>query len=469
MGSTRLSNNAAGYLEGIEAYFEASVVTVAKRLRAALDSGPSAFVDTRLDDFLDTFCQQLLREDQALVGMPPEPSVLKRQLRAADHEVSVLRKGMPVLEPGETRPLLTLRVGDRSPWGERYPAGDAKTAMLYAKEVVLMDPSLAFTRYWRQEAATRRPLPSDTLTRAENARAFKEYYAGPLRARFVPQQPTLEGLSREEWLVRAVEQYAALAPAIRSGYLDTVFVDPSSPWSSWRPGEEYIRIWETQSGSDRDKEKIDESMRDILLAVSVAVASPGLAHVVARPGFEEALVHHYRDLLEGRSRRMRTLSAIPSKDDRMMMGRIFELNLHGVDFTQVQDLVSVRDSDLFADVRVSMRDAVVAAQGEQDQMSAQAAAREVLSDHAARLKARSLTGSLREAILPYAVAYSLGGFAGVTMNSWQPMLPLIGQTAIDVGRDRHRERAIKAQRSLYIALSKQRDPKAEDLGAPLSK
>lgn len=462
MLETTVSSGAAAYIEGLEGFFGVSVHAVAARLRKAIKDGPDAFHGTRFDDFLDTYCEQLVEGNQGLVVMPPDPSVLSRQLKTGDSALSTPLKGLPVLDPGETRPLLMLRVGDNSPWGQRYPAGDAKTVLLYSKEIVLMDATLAFSRYWRESSGFR-PQQSSPLTRSEAARAWSRHYAGLLRAHYVPQSPTLEGLPREEWLVRAVEQYATLAEAIRKGYVESVFVDPASPWSAWRPGEEYIRVWEEQNDADRDPEAIYESMRDILLAVSVAASSPGLAHSVARPGFEEAVLHHFRSVLEGKRRRQRTLSAIPSADDRMMIGRLFELNLHGVDFTQVRDLVAVRDAELFSDVRTSMREAVVAAEHQEDQRSAQAAAREVLRDHSSRIKPRGIGKALKNAILPNTVGYALGGFAA-SAGAWQPLLPLVGKTVIDVARDRHQQKAIQAQRSLYIALSRTPNPNGQDLG-----
>lgn len=440
---------AAAYVEGLEAYFGDAIQVVAARLRAAISSGPKSFDATGIDDFLDTYCEQV----QELVSMPPEPTVLRRELGGASQADSGPFSGMPVLDVGETRPMLMLRVGDKSPWGARYPAGDAKTMLLYSNDLVLMDPTLAFAPTWMHSGASA-IRPSRNLTRSEAARAFRRYHAGSLRAHYVPQAPTLEGLSREEWLVRSIEQYAALAPAIAKGYVETVFVNPSSPWSAWRPGEDYLRKWREQGDIDIDRNLIDESMRDILLAVSLAAASPGRAHVVARPGLEEDVLHYYRGVLQHNRRRIKTTSAIPDEADRTMMNRLFELNLHGVDFTKVKDLVTIRDADLFSNVRISMQQAVIAAERQTSQSSARAAAREVLRDHSDRLHPGDFGKSLRDAIVPNSVSYSLAGYSAAMSGSWQPMLPIATQAAIDVVSDRHVQKAIRAQRSLYVALSR---------------
>ena len=229
---------ASAYLEGLEAFFGCSVTDVAVHLREALTKGPSCYAATRFDEFLDTYAAQLDQmNNTGLLAMPSAPEVLARQVAA---EKRVGRRGplghLEVLDPGETRPLLMLRLGDRSPWGKRYPAGDAKTVLLYSREVVLMDPTLAHTQYWTRKGTR---APSHTrLSKAEASRAWRARYADRLRGGFALDDATLEGLSREEWLVRSVEQLAALSPAIRAGFVDSIFVDPKSPWSAWRPGEE---------------------------------------------------------------------------------------------------------------------------------------------------------------------------------------------------------------------------------------
>lgn len=454
-----IPNSALSYVEGLEAYFGCSMNEVAQRLRAAVNSGPRAFADTGFDDFLDIFCEQTSTHQSGLVAPPPAPTVLARRTRGSSLPNPL--RGMPILDPGETRPLLMMRVGDRSPWGKRYPAGDAKTVMLYSRELIVMDPSLAFTNYWKE--AARNQGDSENLTRSEREEAWLAGYGGLLREdisdHYVPQSPTLEGLSREEWLVRAVEQYASLESAIRRGYVDTVFVDPNSRWSSWRPSEEYIKRWVSETGMARDAERINESVLDILLAVSIASTSPGTAHVVSQPGFQEELVKHFRTVLDktragGRGgQRMRTLTAIPEEYDRRMLNRLFELNLPGVDFTQVRDLVLVRESEFFSETRIAIRDAVQAAEGEETQEAAQTAAQATLRDHADVIT-RESRGGLNRVLLQNSVTLGISGFQAASLQNWQLALPGMAQMGIDVTQDRHQQRARRVQSSLYIALSK---------------
>lgn len=268
----------------------------------------------------------------------------------------------------------------------------------------------------------------------------------------------MEGLSREEWLTRAIEQYASLESAIRKGYVESLFIDPSSQWASWRPGEHHVRIWEVETGLKRDKQKIAEASRDILLAIGIAARSPGIAHPVARPGFQESLLEFYRPLFEPNSRGAKTPVLAQSARERAMLSRLFELNLDGVDFTKVKDLVAVRDSDTFSEVRGTIREAVAAAEQETTQPDAQAAAREILADKA-NIKPRAIEKSISNALVSKAVILGLGGWASIATSSWQPLLPTLAQGAIDVVKDAHQQKALKAQRSIYLALSRTKEIK----------
>lgn len=449
----RGTNAAARYIEGIEAFYGCSVRRVASRLRKAADSGPNSFQSTRFDDFLDTYCEQVVEVQQGLTALPTLPSAMARNKAVPITPPPQSQfKGWPILDPGETRPLVMLRVGDFSPWGPRYPAGDAKTVLLYSHQVVLMDSSLSLSRFWIANSA--KFLASPALRKDEEA-LLDLNSRGLLRKHYLHEPPAPEGMAREEWLTRVVEQYADLREAISRGYVESLFVDPSSKWSSWRPGEEYVRLWEEENNMKRDRALIDESSKGILLAISVAAANPGFANVVASPGFQEALVNHFRPVLEEKRKRTRTNSAVPNALDRHMISRLFELNLDGIDFARVKDLVSVRDSEAFSGVRSTIREAVAAAESQRVLADAQAAAREVIRDHAGKDRS-GLGKSLSRVTIPKSVAFAVGGWAALDAQTWQPLLPLATQLAIDVGRDLHQQRALKAQRSLYIALSREK-------------
>jgi len=434
------------YVEGIEAYFGLSVAEVAKLLRRAGEEGQSAWQGTRFDHFLDTYADQLLGQGVALLGMPPAPSALSKDV-ARETGGNRPLDNLPVLDPGDTRPLLALRVGDHSPWGKRVPAGDAKTVLLYSREVVLLDPSLSHSNYVRSLGRRSR-----NLDRREAQEAWRARYAGLGRGSVIPHTAHAEGLSRTEWLIRSVEQYASLSGAIRRGYVDAVFVDPVWDWSSWRPGDEYVAIWEKERARRVRPDLLEDTARDVLLAVSVAARNPGVAHVVAKPFFEEALLHHYRAVLSGNRGRKTDLHAVGADLSRVL-GRLFELNLDGVDFVRVPDLVTIRDDELFAETRLSVRDAVAAAECQSTLDEAASAAREVFEDRAAHYRPRTMARALRKALIPKAVTYAVGGFVAVQTGAWQPLLPLAGQSAIDIAGDLHRQRAVRAQRNLYIALS----------------
>lgn len=348
---------------------------------------------------------------------------------------------LATLEPGDTRPLVRLRVGDTSPWGIRRPGEEAKTALLIAEQVVLLDPMITLSDYYR-EARARRP-DSYRLTRSEFLLAAMG--RGRQTSEHTHAGRPIDGLTREEWLTRALEQYAVLASAIRRGIVEVLPIDPAQKWGEYQPGEVFTSKWEQETGGSRDDGAFVEAFRDLLLKISVASRSPGLVNPVARPGVEEdVLAYFYRTLYPKRDLRQ--------NQPHSEVARLLSLRLPGVDFAKVEDLVQIRDENVFADFRGAVRNALNAASQEERLGDAQTAAEAVFRDAHLRT-GRSISRAFRDALSPKAASYAVGVAVGTAVGYWQAVLPYVADASTKAIMDIHRTKARRAQRNLYLALS----------------
>lgn len=460
------NNLAQTFVEALEAHFRDDIAIVAKRLRSGLGSGPGDFFATGIAEFLAEYGGQswaagagvgpALDPNEVLEGQELAAQRAKRRYRTqrprpdsgADH---IWRK--PVLEPGDTRPMIHLTPAESSPGRGRVVARDPKTALLYASDIVLLDPLAHF-------AGTLGKLgyspPRETIVSQGWIESIEWILRDRRRRLALAPNPAIRalreacgGISLEEWVVQIVEDYAELAPAVRSGLVDAVPIR-YSPRHSLATGisESEAVALEEETGR-RDHRHVQAMLQDVLLQAAVAGRAPGFVHAQARPGVaERVLVRYLVRTAELAEQQHAGASRVPGRDT---VRRLLSLELPGVDFARVPDIVSLRDDSVFATVREDVRSALVASDEYSDMDSAQRAAAEVFGSRASGIRPR-FTKTLSDAIIPMGVSYGIGSALGL-QGGWQPMLPIFAAATASAASKARIKKALRAQRAVYMALA----------------
>lgn len=426
------SNHGAALVEGLEAFFSAPVEEIAKSFRREIGDGSLPIFQVALEDFLDEYAVQVRSSAFERAPAPfesswwplerrnPSKTLSKKIVRERSAHISHL----PIPEVGDTRPVSLLRRADRDPWGRSAPSMDAKNLLLYNEQAVLLDPFFTASRQYETNSLSR-PL--------------------------VPAAPHFdsEELPRAEWLARSLELYADFAPAFRAGLLDLQpILTTHGGHSALVVGEKHARMWEIETGESRNVRRINRVALDLLLPIQAAALAPGRVHPIARPGFEEALLAYYYRILNPRARSSRSaVSEITRTTARLLM-----LNLPGVQHARTVDLVNVRADATFADVREGVHRAVSNAAQEADLLKAQAAAQETFRDLIP--KKRELSRALKKSFILKLVNYGVGAAVAVDVVNWQAALPIFATVGVDLAIDAHTTRAQRAQRNLYVAMSR---------------
>lgn len=439
-GGNNLQNqglSAREFIDGIEAAFRDNIHNVAVHLRGALNNGPEAFKRTQFDSFLRTWTFQ---EVSNMIGIPKDPASLRRERRrilqgrsrgwSRERLVPECVLTLPVLDPGETRPMVRLRLGDRGPWNPRDPRNVPRTALLYAPEIVLLDP------FWA--VAWRRGVCRDPVS-GEQAVVRKEQNL--LRA-------LTEGLPSEEWLVRSIEQYASLRQAVMAGLVHRIPIDPAPHENFLLSGISELETQEIEAlTGTRDSQRLHALVEDVLIQLSILAQADGIVNPTVAAGPEENILRRYLTRVFGTSAHtVRKLSADSTTS------RLISLDLPGVDYTKISDIVAIRDEDVFAGFRADVRGAVAASDAELRLEDAQVVAAEYFAARQGEAKA-SFGRALNESIIPKAVNFGIGAALGFHNKAWQPVLPFVAEAAAETLLKQHQRKARKAQRSLYSALT----------------
>jgi hypothetical protein len=211
-------------------------------------------------------------------------------------------------------------------------------------------------------------------------------------------------------------------------------------------------MWEKESGRSRgDVGALMEVIDDLSLKISVATQALGIALPTVRPGVEESILgHFYAKIFPKKKKTAMT-------DETRVVSRLLSLNLPGIDFTQVDDIVNVSHEPVFGEVREAVKKALAAAEQENDIKDAKRAAAEVFQ--ASRRPRQSFAKTFGSSLLPKAVSFGIGAAIATNLGAWQPMLPFIAEATVEAAQALHRGKARKAQEALYIALART-DPAA---------
>lgn len=430
MSTQNRANDQVTVIDAIENHFRADIREIATRLRTEIEAaGISGVRKTGWTEFL-----------------------FHRQFEPIVNEQTV-----PILEQGNTRPIIYPKVAVMESSRTIPPRFAPRTVLLYAPDAILVDP---FDQYIVNGGV------EFILSTLEGVKRMSGWEL----------EATCENLPPHEWLARTVEYLADVAPAVRDGVLRMVSVR----FAITRETQYQLNDSDVERIRGMGLEKNTLNMTRVAMYALAQIHALKTVRGAATPLVElptdQQLLSRFikREITNQRKKKKKSL--IPGQmfdawqeasgkshisGDINILRNLASLELPGVDDIKMTDLLDVRGDAVFDDIRTDIRHALIQAEEQRKFSDAQEVAQEYFRASAARISTMR-SPALRDLLIPKAVSWGVGATIAWHAGTWQLLLPLVFEaTAEKIIDEKKGGKSIKtsgkarrSQQALYVQLGK---------------